>query len=447
MGHKQRLAYALVAASLAVVVGAAAAGGFLLHRSADIQRQTLRIQELGGLAFQLQYQLSRAQTEGGVTAGLAYNRARSLAAAGVAFRLVRAHDAEEGRRIQAPYIAYVRDSTRAFESAAVNDGKVSVARQRQVEGRLASLEMRIDAAVARQARATRVTNPEARLALIIAAVAAALLVAVLIWQFEMQRRAGRIDRDSAERSDELMRLRGDFVAAVSHELRTPLTSILGYLELIRDDESVARSADEAAFLGVVQRNAERLLRLVTDLLLVAEADDAMLALQIDDVDLRALASECVEAAKPAADARRIELTVIHGSPGPLRGDPDRLAQLMDNLVSNAIKFTPEGGHVTVTTADRDGQDVFEVADSGPGISLADQVQLFDPFFRTRSAMADATPGTGLGLTITKAIVDAHRGSIHISSVLGAGTTFSVRLPRSHAASDLPPARTRSTANA
>jgi signal transduction histidine kinase len=167
---------------------------------------------------------------------------------------------------------------------------------------------------------------------------------------------------------------------------------------------------------------------VSDLLLVAEAKDRKLDLDVHDVDLQRLVTECVEAAKPAADAKRIELTVDHGAPAHLKGDPLRLAQLMDNLVSNAIKFTPRGGRVIVKTVERDGSTVLEVTDSGHGISDVDQLQLFNPFFRTQSATAQAIPGTGLGLTITKAIVDAHKGSIDVRSVVGRGTTFNVLLP-------------------
>jgi signal transduction histidine kinase len=175
------------------------------------------------------------------------------------------------------------------------------------------------------------------------------------------------------------------------------------------------------------------------LLLVAEAEDRALALDIHQVDLDELATECVEAAKPAANAKHIRLTLSHGSPGPLNGDSIRLAQMMDNLVSNAIKFTPPGGHVAVTTRARDGHVVFEVADSGGGISVADQAQLFEPFFRAGAAAAQATPGPGLGLTITKAIVDAHRGVISVESGVGTGTTFQVRIPRTHAMTDMAPA--------
>jgi signal transduction histidine kinase len=409
--HKETLAYALVAVALAVVVGAATLGGWQLHHAAEIERQTLRTQQLGSAAFQLQTFFTQGNSAG---------RRATRAAADTAFKRIETHDAAEAARIRPSYLAYVNVSDKAF--AALSADQSAVAR------RLERLESVIDVEIARQAHATHVTNPRARLALIIAATAAALLIALLIWQFEMQRRAGRIDRDNAKQARELMRLRDEFVATVSHELRTPLTSIMGYLELISDDSFAARTAEQETFLGVVQRNAERLMRLVSDLLLVAEAKDRELDLDVHDVDLKRLVTECVEAAQPAADAKGIELTVDHGAPAHLKGDPLRLAQLMDNLVSNAIKFTPQGGRVSVKTVVRDGSTVLEVTDSGSGISEADQLQLFNPFFRTQSATAQAIPGTGLGLTITKAIVDAHKGAIDVRSVVGRGTTFNVLLP-------------------
>ena len=409
--HKQSLAYAGAAVALLVVVAAATTGGWQLHHAAGLERQTLRTQQLGSSAFQLQTFFSQGDSA---------ERRATRAATEAAFKRVEAHDAAEAARIRPAYLAYINASDKAYAALSSD--------QTVVDRRLDRLETAIDVEIARQAHQTNVTNPRARLALIIAAAAAALLIALLIWQFEMQRRAGRIDRDNAEQARELMRLRDEFVATVSHELRTPLTSIMGYLELISDDSFAARTPEQETFLGVVQRNAERLMRLVSDLLLVAEAKDRKLDLDVHDVDLRRLVTECVEAAKPAADAKRIALTVDHGAPAHLKGDPLRLAQLMDNLVSNAIKFTPQGGRVSVKTAALDGSTVVEVTDSGSGISDADQLQLFNPFFRTHSATAQAIPGTGLGLTITKAIVDAHKGSIDVRSVVGSGTTFNVLLP-------------------
>src|SRR6266516_1880906 len=139
-------------------------------------------------------------------------------------------------------------------------------------------------------------------------------------------------------------MKDDFVASVSHELRTPLTSIRGYLELVRDDGHVDEEA--ARLLGIVDRNAERLLRLVSDLLFVAQVDAGRLAIEVLDVDLATLVDEAVEAARPRARVGGVALT---SAPVPVTvaGDESRLAQVLDNLISNAIKFTPAGGRVHV----------------------------------------------------------------------------------------------------
>ena len=432
-GHKQSVAYGLIAFSMAVLVGATTVGALFLHHAAELERQTQRTQRLGGLAFQLQDVAFRAKTSGGVSPALAADRMRALAAANGALQLVERHDPAAARRLRPSYEAYLVALKREFHAAAADAGVIPAGLQQQAERRLTRFESRIDAEIRRQTAEAHVTNPRARLGLILAVVAAGFLVAFLFWQFEMQRRAGKIDRDNVKRSEELRRQQEDFAASVSHELRTPLTSILGYLELI-EQSNAERSEPDDGYLAVVKRNAERLLRLVSDLLLVSEVGDSMLALEFQDVDLHQLAPECVEAAKPAADAKGIVLHLSQGSALHLGGDRGRLAQMMDNLVSNAIKFTPEGGTVTITTTERDGQGVFEVADSGIGISAADQSHLYDRFFRTREAAAQAIPGTGLGLTITKAIIDAHGGSIDLRSTLGRGTTFVVTLPVAEVAS-------------
>ncbi len=418
----------LVAVTTVAVASAATAGGFLLHHAAGIERQALRTQRLGSAAFQLQDVVSLVESDGGITPQLQAERKRALTAGDDAYRSIRAHDEAEGNRIGASYTAYIRAATSALDQVAAGSGRLPAAQQHRLERQLADLESRIDAEVQRLARDSRVTNPRARLALVIALAAAVVLVGLLIWQFEMQRRAGRIDRDNARRSEELIRLRDEFVASVSHELRTPLTSILGYLELIREKETDAETTEDGAFLDIVSRNADRLLRLVSDLLLVAEVEGGMLNLQLREVELGALAAECVEAARPDADRRQISLTLRRESDASLAADPMRLAQMMDNVVSNAIKFTPTRGRVTVAAGSHDGHAVFAVTDTGPGISPADQAHLFDPFFRTRAAQTQGIKGTGLGLTITKAIVDAHHGSIEVESSPGTGTTFQIELP-------------------
>jgi PAS domain S-box-containing protein len=235
------------------------------------------------------------------------------------------------------------------------------------------------------------------------------------------------ERAQNDRLRELDRLKDEFVAAVSHELRTPLTSILGYLELVLDDTD--RLDDQhRQFLDVAERNANRLLRLVGDLLFVAQVDADKLTLARSELELDALVEECVEAAGPRAAEGGVTLGSETELESALSGDPARLAQLVDNLISNAIKFTPAGGRVDVRLARSNGSAVLEVEDTGMGISADEQTHLFERFYRTRSAGENAIPGTGLGLSIAQEIAQAHGGHIGVTSEEGVGTTFRVELP-------------------
>jgi signal transduction histidine kinase len=227
---------------------------------------------------------------------------------------------------------------------------------------------------------------------------------------------------------EAERLKDEFFALVSHELRTPLTSIIGYLELVLDETEDNLPEDQRRYLEVVQRNATRLLRLVGDLLFVAQVEAGKLSLDPGSVDLGRLVEEAVEASRPRAEARGITLSVEVEPLQPTWGDRDRLGQVLDNLVTNALKFTPEGGEVTLRLRRDDGRVDLEVADTGMGIPEDEQSRLFDRFFRASTATAQAVPGVGLGLTIVKAIVEAHGGRVSLHSVEGEGTTFRVRLP-------------------
>ena len=236
------------------------------------------------------------------------------------------------------------------------------------------------------------------------------------------------EREQVERLRELDRLKDAFVASVSHELRTPLTSIRGYLELVLDGEGGELTADQERFLQVVDRNAERLLRLVGDLLFVAQVDAGTIALELSGVDLVELAEESVTAARPAAATKGVDLILTAEGLPTIAGDRARLAQLLDNLISNAVKFTPAGGRVDLRVFADDGKAVVEVHDTGIGIPASEQVRLFERFFRASSATEQAIQGTGLGLSIAKAISEAHGGTIAVASEEGEGTTFRVELP-------------------
>jgi PAS domain S-box-containing protein len=236
-------------------------------------------------------------------------------------------------------------------------------------------------------------------------------------------------QEQNERLRKLDRMKDEFIALVSHELRTPLTSICGYLELLLQDDVMAElPAAQMNWLEVIDRNAERLLRLVEDLLLTAQASAGNLALEQGELDIASIIEQAVQASGPVAAARSITLTCSTETLPPASGDRLRIGQVVDNLISNALKFTPAGGTVDVRAYPHGSAARIEVADSGMGISEDEQTQLFERFFRTARAQEEAIPGVGLGLSISKAIVEGHNGRISVRSVEGVGTTFFVDLP-------------------
>jgi PAS domain S-box-containing protein len=228
--------------------------------------------------------------------------------------------------------------------------------------------------------------------------------------------------------EEVEQAKDEFFGLVSHELRTPLTSIIGYGELLAESEAERLTEQGRKFLSVIRRNAQREMRLVGDLLLLVRIQEGSFRMEVEEVDLRRIVDQAVEAARPAADKRSIELSTQADCSPECSGDPQRLGQVVDNLLSNAIKFTPKGGRVAVNLSAHDGVAAIEVTDSGMGIPEEEQRHLFDRLYRAPSAMQSAIPGVGLGLTIVKAIVDAHHGRIRVESEPGAGATFRVEIP-------------------
>ena len=233
------------------------------------------------------------------------------------------------------------------------------------------------------------------------------------------------ERKQVVHLQELDSLKDEFVALVSHELRTPLTSIQGYTEILMEDTLLE---EQQGFLSVIGRNANRLMCLVNDLLLIAEIQSGKLTLELSELGIDDLFADAAATARPLAAEKGIDLQIDPATDLRLLGDRSRLGQVLDNLVSNAIKFTPAGGTVRLS-AWCEGEEAFvDVTDSGFGIPLAEHAQMFGRFFRSSNARAAEIPGTGLGLAITRGIVESHAGTISFESEEGVGTTFHVCLP-------------------
>lgn len=223
-------------------------------------------------------------------------------------------------------------------------------------------------------------------------------------------------------------LKSQFFALVSHELRTPLTSIVGYAEMVDEIEGSHLSPEGREYMGIIRRSAEKLDRLVQDLLLVAQVEAGTFAVELEPVDLVPVVRDCVEGSRPAADDAGILLSTEAAEVPTLMADSSRLGQVIDNLVSNAIKFTVGGGTVAVRVRDEGDRCAIEVSDSGVGIGPNELEHLFDRFYRAQEARKGHYSGAGLGLAISKAIVDAHEGEIQVTSEPGQGSTFRVLLP-------------------
>jgi signal transduction histidine kinase len=216
----------------------------------------------------------------------------------------------------------------------------------------------------------------------------------------------------------------DFVASVSHEFRTPLTSILGYLDLVLDEANELGPTTRGQ-LNVVHRNAQRMLILVSDLLAVRSGN---LAIEPEELNLAELVRGSISSATPRAVQAGVRFRVDVPETLKARVDSSRISQVLDNLVSNAIKYSPNGGEVEVAAWRDNGEVVCRVKDSGMGMTSEEQDQAFARFFRAHGVRNSTIPGIGLGLPITKAIVEAHGGTITLESTPSQGTAFTVRMP-------------------
>ena len=230
---------------------------------------------------------------------------------------------------------------------------------------------------------------------------------------------------------ELDRIKSDLVSTVSHELRTPLTTLVGHVEMLTDGDFGELSEDQRWAVQAVDRNSQRLLSLIEDMLTLAKIENGGLGLHVGPTDVRDLFADIEATATPLARAKSLELGMEIGAGlVDVLADRSALERAIMNLLSNAVKFTPAGGQVRLRAIHDRGHAVFSVSDTGMGMSAEDQERLFTRFFRSPTAMSMAIPGTGLGLAIVKKIVDDHGGTIHVESVPGAGTTIEFTIPLS-----------------
>jgi signal transduction histidine kinase len=261
-------------------------------------------------------------------------------------------------------------------------------------------------------------------------VLAATGAAVVAWSLNEDVRAAqkRAEEERVEAEAESGRLKSEFFALVSHELRTPLTSIIGYLDILQETATDALGENGRRSVDVIGRNTKRLERLVEDLLLLTQVDAGTFRVEPVPTCLRQIAQDAIEAMTPRAETGGVELTLDMAELPLVSADASRVAQVLDNLLSNSIKFTPPGGRIDLRVHREGHQVAIEVQDTGTGISPEELEHVFDRFFRAAEALSNHIQGVGLGLAITKVIVESHGGTISLHSEEGKGTLVRLLLP-------------------
>ena len=233
------------------------------------------------------------------------------------------------------------------------------------------------------------------------------------------------------RVQEANRLKSEFLANMSHELRTPLNAIIGFTELMHDGKVGPLKADQTEYLGDILTSSRHLLQLINDVLDLSKVESGKMEFRPEPVDLKRTVTEVRDILRSIAGAKRITVgTEIDPDLGQVMADPAKLKQVLYNYLSNALKFTPESGHVTVRAL-AEGPDRFrlEVEDTGIGIKPEDIGRLFVEFQQFDASAAKKYPGTGLGLALTKRLVEAQGGHVGVQSTPGMGSLFYAVLPR------------------
>ncbi|HXT26945.1 MAG TPA: ATP-binding protein [Candidatus Eisenbacteria bacterium] len=226
----------------------------------------------------------------------------------------------------------------------------------------------------------------------------------------------------------LERVRRDFVANVSHEFRTPLTAIQGFAETLLAG-AMNDPQNRERFLGIIVEHSRRLARLTEDLLMLSKMDAERLELETRRIPVGPFVESCIETSSPRAKEKDLKLFVNLAERVPdIAGDRRRLTEVLQNLLDNAIQYTPAGGQIMVSASPKDGEVIFSVSDTGIGIPLADQPRIFERFYRVDVARSREVGGTGLGLSIAKHLVETHGGRIWVDSEVGRGSQFNFSVP-------------------
>lgn len=236
-----------------------------------------------------------------------------------------------------------------------------------------------------------------------------------------------IVRDISERR-RIEQMKDEFVSTVSHELRTPLTSIAGSLGLLAGGAAGPLPEKSARLIQIAHANSQRLVRLINDILDIEKIESGNLRLEMTSLDLREIASRAIDGVRGYADELGVSLSLTEGEAAPVRGDADRLIQVVTNLLSNASKFSPRGGEVRVTVDPERRLARLSVADQGPGIPQAFRSRIFSKFAQADGSDTRAKGGTGLGLAIAREIAERHGGRLWFESAEGEGATFHLDLP-------------------